>query len=187
MDGRRRLDGRGLHVVCDGALDAPHPGELRILAVLTVPVEDGLAVTGDLEDAGIAGGDGDGYLVAQVREDLGGYPSRLREVASRHAVGDLHNRFAFHDTLLGKVANRVVRAVWAVNGQNRAGADSVAATCQPPHLREAEPVPGPVFGHLSAPQRAPELMTPPRNPARLPHLRVPAFADTAVGRYPHLL
>ncbi len=147
-DGRRRLDGRGLHVVCDGALDAPHPGELRILAVLTVPVKDGLAVTGDLEDAGIAGGDGDCYLVAQVREDLGGYPSRLREVASRHAVGDLHNRFAFHDTLLGKVVDRVVWAVRAVNGQNRATHIRVCPP-RPCHLQYAPIVAGAV--HLRPP------------------------------------
>ena len=78
-------------------------------------VEDGLPVTGDLEDAVVAGGDGERYLVAQFRENLGGYPSRLREVASRHAVGDLHNRFAFHDTLLDKVMDRVVCQVLAVN------------------------------------------------------------------------
>ncbi|MDE2900573.1 MAG: hypothetical protein OXN15_06060 [Chloroflexota bacterium] len=78
MDGRLQLDGGGLDVVCDGALDPPHAGELGVLAVLTVPVKDDLVVTGDLEDAVVAGGDGDGYLVAQVRENLGGYPSRLR-------------------------------------------------------------------------------------------------------------
>ena len=146
LNGRRRLGCHGLHVVYDCTLDAADPRELRVLAVLSMPVEDGLPVHGDLQDAGLTGGKGDGCLVAYCRKDLSGYPSRLREVASRYAVGDLHIGFAFHDTLLGKVNLRVVWPVWAVNQRKiERGLAASPQRASPRIVAEPGDVPGPVI------------------------------------------